>query len=316
MKFSVVIPAYNVAEYLEKCVASVRAQTCADWEVLLVDDGSTDGITGALCDALRQGDDRIRVIHQENGGLGAARNTGLEAARGEYLVFLDSDDYLAPHMLEALRQRIGATHCDLYTFGFFVDRDGDTSERHLDDLPMETPFTLAEYPRLLLASPNAWNRVYRRAFFLDSGVRYPGRVWFEDIRTTMKLFALAQSIEAVPEAFYYYVVRQGSITRNAKADRNQEILDAFDDLLSFYRRCGLYPRYRSELCRLAIDHIYLAASVRVLRIDCRHPLLRAFADYMQQNFKYTAGVFDASKTRISTVSISSSFFAVPAPVNV
>lgn len=224
MKFSVVIPAYNVAEYLEKCVASVRAQTCADWEVLLVDDGSTDGVTSALCDALGQGDDRIRVIHQENGGLGAARNTGLEAARGEYLVFLDSDDYLAPHMLETLRQRIGATHCDLYTFGFFVDKDGDTSERHLDDLPMGTPFTLAEYPRLLLASPNAWNRVYRRAFFLDSGVRYPGRVWFEDIRTTMKLFALAQSIEAVPEAFYYYVVRQGSITRNAKADRNQEIL--------------------------------------------------------------------------------------------
>lgn len=141
-----------------------------------------------------------------------------------------------------------------------------------------------EYPRLLLASPNAWNRIYRRSFFLDSGVRYPGRVWFEDIRTTMKLFALAQSIEAVPEALYYYVVRQGSITRNAKADRNREILDAFDDLLSFYRQCGLYPRYRSELCRLAIDHVYLAASVRVLRIDRKHPLLRVFADYMQQNF--------------------------------
>ena len=122
MRFSVVIPAYNVADYLEKCVASVRAQTCADWEVLLVDDGSTDGVTGKLCDALGQGDDRFRVIHQENGGLGAARNTGMEAARGEYLVFLDSDDYLAPHMLETLRQRIEATHCDVYTFGFFVDK--------------------------------------------------------------------------------------------------------------------------------------------------------------------------------------------------
>ena len=284
MRFSVVIPAYNVADYLEKCVASVRAQTCADWEVLLVDDGSTDGVTGKLCDVLGQGDDRFRVIHQENGGMGTARNTGMEAARGEYLVFLDSDDYLAPHMLETLRQRIEATHCDVYTFGFFVDKDGDTSERHLDDLPVGIPFTLAEYPRLLLASPNAWNRIYRRSFFLDSGVRYPGRVWFEDIRTTMKLFALAQSIEAVPEALYYYVVRQGSITRNAKADRNREILDAFDDLLSFYRQCGLYPRYRSELCRLAIDHVYLAASVRVLRIDRKHPLLRVFADYMQQNF--------------------------------
>ena len=110
---------------------------------------------------------------KRNGGLGAARNTGMEAARGEYLVFLDSDDYLAPHMLETLRQRIEATHCDVYTFGFFVDKNGDTSERHLDDLLVGIPFTLAEYPRLLLASPNAWNRIYRRSFFLPaaSGLR-------------------------------------------------------------------------------------------------------------------------------------------------
>ena len=103
MRFSVVIPAYNVADYLEKCVASVAAQTCADWEAILVDDGSTDGATGGLCDALaaRYGA-RVRVIHQENGGLGAARNTGLSAAAGEYVVFLDSDDYIAPDMLETV----------------------------------------------------------------------------------------------------------------------------------------------------------------------------------------------------------------------
>ena len=285
MRFSIVIPAYNVKDYLEKCVLSVTGQTCGDWEAILVDDGSTDGATGALCDRLAaEHGSRIRVIHQKNGGLGAARNTGMEAAAGEYLLFLDSDDYIAPDLLETLNERIDATHCDIYTFGFAVDKNGDTGEVHIDDLPAGRPFTLAEYPRLLLASPNAWNRTYRRAFFLESGVRYPGRVWFEDIRTTMKLFALAERIEALPKAYYYYVVRQGSITRNAKADRNREILEAFDDLLAFYRERGLYERYQKELCRLAIDHIYLAASVRVLLIDRKHGLLREFAEYMNHNF--------------------------------
>ena len=285
MKFSIVIPAYNVADYLEKCVLSVVNQTFDYWETMLVDDGSTDGITGVLCDRLAaKYGQHFRVIHQENGGLGAARNAGMEAAEGEYLVFLDSDDYVAPDMLEKLSARIDATHCDIYTFGFAVDKGGDTGEVHIDDLPADKPFTLAEYPRLLLATPNAWNRGYRREFFLQSGIRYPGRVWFEDIRTTMKLFALAVSIEAVPEPFYYYVVREGSITRNAKADRNREILDAFDDLLAFYKAQGLYERYKDELCRLAIDHIYLAASVRVLLIDRKHALLSEFADYMRRNF--------------------------------
>lgn len=282
MRFSIIIPAYNVAEYLEKCVASVAAQTCGDWEAILVDDGSTDGLTGALCDRLaaEQGG-RVQVIHQQNGGLGAARNTGMDAARGEYLVFLDSDDYLAPEMLATLSGRIDETHCDIYTFGFRVEPGGAV---HLDDLPAARPFTLETCPRLLLATPNAWNRIYRRAFFQESGVRYPGRVWFEDIRTTMKLFALAESVEAVPRPFYHYVVRQGSITRNARADRNREILEAFDDLLAFYREKGLYARCYPELCRLAVDHILLAASVRVLMIDRKSPLLREFADYMQRNF--------------------------------
>lgn len=285
MKFSVVIPAYNVKDYLEKCVASVLAQTCSDWEAILVDDGSTDGATGALCDRLAaEHPEQLRVIHQKNGGLGAARNAGLEAAWGDYVVFLDSDDYLAPTMLQTLSARVDATHCDIYTFGFFVDNGSGNCEIHLDDVPLSGVFTLAEYPRLLLASPNAWNRIYRRSFFMESGIRYPGRVWFEDIRTTMKLFALAQHIEAVPEAFYYYVVREGSITRNANAARNREILEAFDDLLAFYRQHGFYEIYQNELCRLAIDHIYLAASVRVLMIDRKNPLLSEFAAYMRANF--------------------------------
>ncbi len=120
--------------------------------------------------------------------------------------------------------------------------------------------------------------------FLETGIRYPGRVWYEDIRTTTKLFAKAQSVVCVQKPYYYYVVRENSITRNSNVDRNHEIVDAFDDLLGWYRENGLYETYRDELCRLAIDHLFIAASVRVLMANPKHPLLKEFYQYMQQHF--------------------------------
>ena len=106
MIFSVVIPVYNVKDYLPKCVDSVLAQDFDDYELVLVDDGSTDGESGAICDRYAAAHpERIRVIHKPNGGLGDARNVGLEAAAGEYLVFIDSDDYIGAGMLRTLDRK-------------------------------------------------------------------------------------------------------------------------------------------------------------------------------------------------------------------
>lgn len=177
MKFSVIVPVYNVKDYLEKCVHSVLAQTADDYELLLVDDGSTDG-SGALCDALsaRFG---CRVIHQENGGLGAARNTGIAAAQGEYLIFLDSDDFIAPGMLEGLLAEMAQHSADIYSFGL-VTTDGQRDIASFrDDLPYHTPLTLRTCPQLLLTLPNACCRATRRTLFLTSGIRFPSQVWYE-----------------------------------------------------------------------------------------------------------------------------------------
>ena len=101
MKISIIIPVYNVADYLRKCVESALNQQFDDYEVILVDDGSTDGLCPDLCDELQSANpDRIRVIHQENKGLGGARNTGIDASRGEYLLFVDSDDYISEKTLK------------------------------------------------------------------------------------------------------------------------------------------------------------------------------------------------------------------------
>lgn len=285
MIFSVVIPVYNVKDYLPKCIDSVLAQDFEDYEIVLVDDGSTDGESGAICDRYAEANAaRIRVIHKPNGGLGDARNVGMEAAQGEYVVFLDSDDYIGAGMFRTLAGAIDRFHSDVIDFGFAVDTDGTITKRLVDDLPHDRTFTLTELPQLLLTQPNAWSRCWKRSLFLDTGIRYPSRVWYEDIRTTTKLFAAADSICAVPDVFYYYVVREGSITRNPNVKRNAEILEAFDDLLGWFRENDLFERYYNELSRLAVDHVLLAASVRVLRVDPQSELLDRFQDYVQAQF--------------------------------
>lgn len=285
MIFSVVIPVYNVKDYLPKCIDSVLAQDFDDYEIVLVDDGSTDGESGAICDRYAETNAaHIRVIHKPNGGLGDARNVGMEAAQGEYVVFLDSDDYVDAGMLSALSAVIDRFHCDVIDFGLAVVHDGKVTKQLVNDLPHECAFTLDEVPQLLLALPNACMRCWKRSLFLDTGIRYPARVWYEDIRTTLKLFAAAKSICAIPDAFYYYVQREDSIMHTPNVKRNAEILDAFDDLLGWFRENGLFERYYNELSRLAVDHVLLAASVRVACIDPANELLGQFLDYVNTQF--------------------------------
>ena len=120
-EISMIVPVYNVEQYLPAALDSLRAQTCPDWEAILVDDGSPDGC-GALCDAAARQDARFRVIHQKNAGVGAARNAGLAAARGTYVQFLDSDDALEPQMVEVLCRTARQTDADLILFGSYDDR--------------------------------------------------------------------------------------------------------------------------------------------------------------------------------------------------
>ena len=250
-----------------------------------MDDGSTDGVCPAMCDRLAQEHPGlIRVIHQENRGLGGARNTGLEAARGDYLFFVDSDDTLVPDALRLLKEQVEQTHADIYNFDLY-SHDGKghgrvikTAESH------EGVFTLADEPTFLFSLPAAWARLWSRDLFINTGIRYPDRVWYEDIRTTTKLFAVASSIVTLPYPLYRYLARQGSIMRSGNVERCREIMDAFDDILSWYREHGLLDRYRAELCRLAIDHIRLAAMVRVIRQDDHSPVIKELDHYMYTKF--------------------------------
>ena len=283
-KASVIVPVYKVEEYLEKCVQSILAQTERDFELILVDDGSPDRC-GALCDSLAQTDSRIRVIHQENQGLGGARNTGIREARGDWLLLVDSDDWIEPKILEKAMEAGLREEADLVMFAFrTVDEQGRELGVFREDMPKERGITLQEHKEALLTAPCAWNKLYRRSFFQGTGLAYPPRVWYEDLRTTPKLMAKAGRMVFLDEVGYNYLQRQGSIMKSANLERNREILDAFDDLLPWFRKEGLFEAYRRELEYLAVFHVYLTAGVRVALADRKSPLLRELAAYVEERF--------------------------------
>ena len=283
-KFSLIVPVYRIEEYLPKCIDSVLAQTCQDFELLLIDDGSPDGC-GKICDdyAARH-PDRIRAVHQPNGGAGAARNHGIRLSHGEYLLFVDGDDYLSPDFLAALTGVIEKTPADLVLFGALVERDGRQVGRLDETVPAERLLTVRDEPELYFGVMAPWNRAYRRTLFTENDIEFATKVWYEDIRVVTKLLAVAQTAYRLPGAYYHYLQREGSAMNNKNVARNEEILQAYDDILGWYGAHGFLEARRAELTFQAVQHILLAATVRVLLIDRKSPLVGEFRAYMERNF--------------------------------
>lgn len=228
---SVVVPVYRVEKYLDKCVGSICAQTFADFELILVDDGSPDNCP-ALCDAWAQKDSRIRVIHQKNGGLSAARNAGIEAALGQYLLFIDSDDYIEPDMLRQLvcaAQRSGAkmTLCNLryedeLGIPFLYPDFSSVQDAILD----RNAFWNGYYSSQSAYYVVAWNKLYRRELF--TSLRYPVGKLHEDEYVLQELVDQCDIICCLGYVGYHYVQRSGSITNSAK---NVDHLEYWEILL-------------------------------------------------------------------------------------
>lgn len=216
---SVIIPVYNVEEYLVRCVESILNQTYRSLEVILVDDGSPDN-SGRICDALAQKDSRVRVIHKENGGLSSARNAGMDAATGEYITFVDSDDWLEAdgyaHLMELLLRHQVKLVC-----GGNYDVDGETGNKTLGLTPAKEEVLSAEefVGRMFLwqgCDSSACDKIYHRE--LLANFRYPeGRVC-EDVAVTYKIVLQTDRVALSDRPFYNYFHRDGSITISTAAE--------------------------------------------------------------------------------------------------
>lgn len=218
---SFILPVYNVEAYLEECVASILPQCSDECQIVLVDDGATDS-SGKMCDALAATSPLITVVHQENGGLSAARNAGLNVATGEYVAFVDSDDRIAPgsvaKILDWIREG-GADYCFMEAIKFYPDgsqeplgdgiaRDGVRGKSKLDAIKY-----LASRPRFAGA---AWSKIYRKRFLDENNLRFPNdRRISEDLGFTRDCMLRAETMDALAFPYYEYrQIRVGSITNS------------------------------------------------------------------------------------------------------
>ena len=207
---SIIIPVYNVEKYVRKCLDSVVNQTYKDLEILVIDDGSTDG-SGKICDEYKK-DNKVRVFHTENRGLSAARNLGLDKAKGEWIGFVDSDDWIEPYMYEVLLKRAEKTGADIVAFKFYQEYVNKTEE----SVGSTVPFTV-EGDDILKAillerrfTEDVWNKFYRSTLF--QSIRYPeGRI-FEDYATTYKLLQKAKKLIYIPDCLTHYRNRINSLS--------------------------------------------------------------------------------------------------------
>ena len=259
---SVIVPVYRVEEYLERCVKSILSQTYKNLEVILVDDGSPDQCP-AICDACAEKDARVKVIHQENKGLSGARNAGIDAASGEYLAFVDSDDYVSPHFIEELYQLLQDTGCAIGQCRFsYVKGDGLLEEGdsafciYRGESLMEQLYGPEEKATCFVV---AWNKLYRAELFKETGIRYPeGRI-HEDEATTYRLFHEAKKLAFLDRALYgYYTENGGSITSVFSAKRLQW-LTAHEERIAFFKKNGyekLLPAAYRKLCDACITFYF------------------------------------------------------------
>ena len=254
-KVSIIIPIYNVEDYLEECIVSVINQTYKNIEIILVDDGSTDQ-SPFICDEYKEKDSRIKVIHKTNGGLSDARNAGIEIATGDYLFMLDSDDYIDLNTIKVMLERLKDTQSDMVICNIqYVDEYGKVLKGYdpvrnfkiKNEIWNVDQFWKCCYKRGHIVCTVQWNKLYKRSLFDD--VRYPKGKLREDEFIIDKIVEKCQRIACVNNSFHYYRQRQSSIMGNAYSIKQLDIIEAYIEREKNLVRCHKLKYARKTLTR-------------------------------------------------------------------
>ena len=211
-KISIISPVYNVEKYICRCVDSIIAQTFTDWELILVDDGSPD-TSGTICNQYASQDSRIRVIHKQNGGVSAARQTGLDAAQGEYVIHADPDDWVEPTMLEELYAKAKAEDADVVICDYFVN--SSNSERIVKQEPHSLDAKSISHELFQQLHGSCCNKLVKRTCFSNYNIRFPEGVnYCEDLYTWCLLYQHPEvKTTYLPNAFYHYCTVNSFMTK-------------------------------------------------------------------------------------------------------
>lgn len=267
-KVSIIVPVYKVEQYIEKCIQSILGQSYRNFELILIDDGSPDS-SGSICDRYAAEDSRVRVVHKQNEGVSVARNTGLDIATGDYITFIDSDDYVSEYYLKHLLTAIVSGNVDLVVEGYmrvYADRADILTYPQIKCVPQQYSLLFSECGLQKNCSP--WGKLFRRSVIVAHGLRFTPKVHLgEDIIFVLNYISYTKGIAVINETDYYYVQREGSLAKrlNSVDSEIEGYLQFCTSVEMLKQRCGLDEEslcllYRGsthllDRCKVAISRI-------------------------------------------------------------
>lgn len=277
---SIIVPCYKVEEYLPKCINSIINQTYKNLEIFLVDDGSPDN-SGKICDEYAAKDSRIKVIHKENGGLSDARNVAIDAAKGEYITFVDSDDYVSTDYIETLYNLVEKYKCKVGVAcvrTFYEGCEANTNQPIYFDKIFDCMEGTEKMFYQELFDNAAWCKIYHRSLF-ETGIRYPFGLIYEDLPTTYLLFLQADKIAYCNRIIYNYLLRANSI--EGQPFKQNKLESALKILEMIQEHAGeLEPIKKAVRCRLLSFCYHILLEMPVNYQDTRKKIL---IDYVKAN---------------------------------
>lgn len=241
---SIIVPVYNVEKYLSKCIESIINQTYKNLEIILVDDGSPDNC-GKICDEYARKDKRIKVLHKENGGQGSARNLGLDNSTGEYIAFVDSDDWIELDMYERMYKEIKNSNSDIAICGIYnVTRIKTIQSSVCEDvLILNNQELMRDYFTTTNIHSVPWNKLYNKKLWAN--LRFPENKYREDAFICYKVLSMAEKAVHIAKAKYFYLVRDGSSEHQKFSEKNLVSNELLDDEYEFVKQN--YPELKKVL---------------------------------------------------------------------
>lgn len=284
-KVSVIIPVYNVEKYIKKCLDSLVNQTLSDIEIIVVNDGTPDNSQIIIDEYVKNYPDKVISIVKENGGQGSARNIGLGKATGEYIGYVDSDDYVELNMYEELYDKAKENDSDIIICGNNIVYENNYKK--ISEINYDNKYN--NFENAFFGKMAVWNKLYKKEILINNNIKFKEKVWYEDFAFTLKTLVNAKTIAFLDKSLYNYLWREGSTMNNNNVKRNLEILDAFDDIRNYLISNDLLNNYNSYLEFNAINHIYISTIVRVINANVSNDLKKEVIDklleYMNSNFK-------------------------------
>ncbi len=254
---SVIVPVYNTAKYLDKCLESILQQSMREIEIICVDDCSFDG-SYLIVEKYKKQDERIKLIrHNENKGSGGARNTGIIAAKANFIASVDSDDTMLPNMIQALWDECENGKFDIVDCGFYlVDEEGRrlSKRRYAHQVIANNQDNNVDIFSLL--SSNFWNKLWRKSLFLENQIFFPEGIYYEDLATIPRLLAKSKNIKIIDKCLYNYLIREGSITNSYSQKHIDDYFKVFSILKNFLVNQNMFEGYRTTFESVVHNNIY------------------------------------------------------------